>query len=72
MPKKLVIINQFNNSFFDQIPFFAISKMTKNQFLKWGKKFKTARNAISQVFLPGLFNIFMFFVKASRTILGFF
>ena len=25
----------------DQIPFFAISKMAKNQFLNWGKKFKT-------------------------------
>ena len=27
-------INQFHN-FFDQIPFFAISKMAKNQFLNW-------------------------------------
>ena len=25
------------NNFFDQIPFFAISKMAKNQFLNWGK-----------------------------------
>ena len=30
-----------------QIPFFTISKMSKNQFLNWGK-FKTAKNAISQ------------------------
>ncbi len=27
----------FTNIFFDQIPFFAISKMTKNQFLNWEK-----------------------------------
>ena len=48
---------------FDQIPFFAISKMGKNQFLNWGKKFTTAKNAISHIFylisrgffLPGLF-----------------
>ena len=25
---------------FDQIPFFAISKMAKNQFLNWGKSLK--------------------------------
>ena len=30
--------------FFDQIQFFAISKMAKNQFLNW----KTAKNAISR------------------------
>ena len=29
-------INQFHEkNFFDQIPFFAISKMAKNQFLNW-------------------------------------
>ena len=27
--------NQFHEIFFDQIPFFAISKMAKNQFLNW-------------------------------------
>ena len=37
--------------FFEQIPFLAISKMAKNQFLNWdGKKFKTVRNANSQKF----------------------
>ena len=31
-------INQFHEkTFFDQIPFFAISKMAKNQFLNWEK-----------------------------------
>ena len=30
-------INQFHEKFFDQIPFFAISKMAKNQFLNWEK-----------------------------------
>ena len=34
--------------FFGQISFFTISKMTKNQFLNWEKKFKTAKNAISR------------------------
>ena len=29
--------NQFHKEFFDQIPFFAISKMAKNQFLNWEK-----------------------------------
>ena len=30
--------NQFHEkNFFDQIPFFAISKMAKNQFLDWEK-----------------------------------
>ena len=28
-------INQFHKKIFDQIPFFAISKMAKNQFLNW-------------------------------------
>ena len=47
--KKLVKSNKINfrNSFIGQIPFFAISKMANNQFLNW-KKFKTAKNAISQ------------------------
>ena len=30
-------INQFHEIIFDQIPFFAISKMAKNQFLNWEK-----------------------------------
>ena len=31
-------INQIHEKiFFDQIPFFAISKMAKNQFLNWEK-----------------------------------
>ena len=30
-------ISQFHELFFDQIPFFAISKMDKNQFLNWEK-----------------------------------
>ena len=36
-------INQFQFSrkkISDQIPFFAISKMAKNQFLNWGKSLK--------------------------------
>ena len=50
--------------FFDQIPFFAISKMAKNQFLNWGKSLKLPEMQfhekkmiylISQVFWPGLF-----------------
>ena len=40
-------INQFHEKIFDQIPFFGISKMAKNQFLT-GKKFKTTKNAISR------------------------
>ena len=54
--KKLVKSNKsISRFFFDQIPFFAISKMAKNQFLYW-KKFKTAKNAISR-------NIFIWFHK---------
>ena len=30
-------INQFHENFVDQNPFFAISKMAKNQFLNWEK-----------------------------------
>ena len=30
-------INQFHEYFFGQIPFFAISKVAKNQFLNWKK-----------------------------------
>ena len=37
-----------SRNLFDQIPPLAISKMAKNQFLKWEKVFKTAKNAISQ------------------------
>ena len=54
--------------FFDQIPFFAISKMAQNQFLNWEKVYKTAKNGISwkifliylisRVFSPELFLIF--------------
>ena len=38
-PKKLVKSNKSisRKTFFDQIPFFAISKMAKNQFLNWEK-----------------------------------
>ena len=38
----------FMKNFFDQIPIFAISKMANNQYLNWGKSFKTAKNAISR------------------------
>ena len=35
-PKKLVKSNKsISRKFFDQIPFFAISNMAKNQFLNW-------------------------------------
>ena len=40
MPKKTLrkLINQFHEIIcFDQIPFFAVSKMAKNQFLNWVK-----------------------------------
>ena len=37
-PKKLV--KSISRIFFDQIPFFAISKMAKNQFLELGKSLK--------------------------------
>ena len=36
-------INQFHEICFDQIPFFAMSKMAKNQFLNW-KKFWNCQN----------------------------
>ena len=38
-PKKLVKSNKSisRKNFFDQNPFFAISKMAKNQFLNWEK-----------------------------------
>ena len=38
-PKKLVKPNKSmsGKKFFDQIPFFAISKLAKNQFLNWEK-----------------------------------
>ena len=39
--RKLVKSNKsISRIFFDQIPFFAISKMAKNQFLNWGKSLK--------------------------------
>ena len=55
--------NDFTNKLFDQIPFFAISKMAKNEFLNWGKlpkmqfhEKKKMIYLISRVFfLPGLF-----------------
>ena len=31
---------KFHEKKFQQIPFFAISKMAKNQFLNWGKSLK--------------------------------
>ena len=40
-------INQFHEKNFDQIHFFAISKMAKNEFFPW-KKFRTAINVISR------------------------
>jgi len=37
-PKKLLKSNKlFHEIFLDQIPFFAISKIAKNQFLNWEK-----------------------------------
>ena len=53
--------------YFDQIPFFAISKMAKNQFVNL-EMFKTAKNAISRQkmdlfdftsFFAGTFLIFL-------------
>ena len=45
-PKKTREIN-FTKKVFDQISFFAISHMAKNNFLNW-EKFKTGKNAISR------------------------
>ena len=43
-PKKHVKSNKsISRIFFDQIPFFAISKMAKNHFLNWGKSLKLPR-----------------------------
>ena len=41
-PKKLMKSNtkSISRIFFDQIPFFAILKMAKTQFLNWGKSLK--------------------------------
>ena len=48
-PKKLMKSNnQVHEMFFGKIPFFAFSKMAKNQFLNWEKVFKNAKNAISR------------------------
>ena len=45
--KKLIKSNKLiSQKKFHQIPFFAISKMAKTQFLNRGKKFKTAKNTI--------------------------
>ena len=63
--KKLVKSNKsISQFFFDQIPFFAILKMAKTQFLKWEKNLKLSRMQFhkkmfliywfSRVFLPGL------------------
>ena len=53
--REIKLIN-FTKKNFDQIPFFAISKMTKNEFLNWEKMFQTSKNAISRKKnLPGLF-----------------
>ena len=35
--KKVQSNKSISRNFFDQIPFFAISKMAKNQFLNWEK-----------------------------------
>ena len=40
--RELKLIN-FTNFFFDQILFFSISKMAKNQFLNWGKSLKLSK-----------------------------
>ena len=40
VPTKKLVKSNKSRIFFDQNPFFAISKMAKNQFLNW-KKFKT-------------------------------
>ena len=47
--------------FFDHIPFFAISKMAKKNFLKWEKVFKTAKNVISRKTFFDLFDFTSFF-----------
>jgi len=49
-PKKVVKPNKSisRKKISDQIPFFAISKMAKNQCLNSGKKLKTAKKAISR------------------------
>ena len=61
---EIKLIN-FTKNVFDQIPFFAISKLAKNQFLNWGncqkcnftkkKLLRAIELLISRIFLPGLF-----------------
>ena len=51
--------------FFGQIPFFAISKLDKNQFLNYKKKFKTAKNAISRKKFFEYFPWKIFYIKSS-------
>ena len=62
--------------FFDQIPFFAISKMAKNPFLNWGKSLKLPKMQFHEEcfdlfqnftsFLPGLFKILLAAVARFR------
>ena len=53
--------------FFDQIPFFTISKMAKNQFLNWGKSLKTAINATSRKKFD-LFDFIFFYLNNGHRI----
>ena len=53
------------NNVFDQIPFFAISKMGQNQF------FETAKNAISRKNILDLFNFTSFFNFLARSVVLF-
>ena len=46
-------------NFFGQIPIFAISQMTKNQYLNW-EKVKTAKSAISREKNYDLFDFMSF------------
>ena len=51
--------NQFHDIFFYQNPFFASSKMAKNQFLNWGKSLKMQFH--EKIFLNISWNWFIWF-----------
>ena len=50
-----------SRNFFDQIPFFAISNMAKNQFLNWGKSLKRPKMQFHEEEKDDLFDFTSFF-----------
>ena len=61
--KKLVKSNKSisHKKSFYQIPYFAISKMAKNQFLNWGKSLKLPKVQFHEKKIFGLFDFMSFF-----------